>query len=210
MSQTEGSIQVASIPLEETNPALMTASTALLTTSSHDRSTPSSSPEGFRTDPPLTPEKTGEEGVFGSAIYRNLGERWSPVEEKMAAGYRLIDAQKKDIDRMSSRLVDIQNQLREKDGAVAQLYTMIEQVSPVLKQMSGWNAKLTAEEQELQNELKKVKRLLGIEEADTEHSDFGTLPSSSKEGSSSPPERPSVVSHALSDAAVVDDSHDED
>jgi len=205
MSNTEGPITVTTSPPEETPAALMTASTALMTTSSHDRSTPSSSPEGFREDPPLTPERTGEDGVFASAIYRNLSDRWAPVEEKMAAGYRLIDAQKKDIDRMTSRLVDIQNQLREKDSAVAQLYTMIEQVSPLLKQMSGWNAKLTAEEQELQQELKRVKRLLGIEETDTEE----RVDTPTQKDSSSRPEDASIHPEEAADEAPVDGNQEE-
>lgn len=204
MSNAEGPIQVTTTPSEETPAALMTASTALMTTSSHDRSTPSSSPEGFREDPPLTPERSGEEGVFGSAIYRNLGDRWAPVDEKMAAGYRLIEAQKKDIDRMTSRLVDIQNQLRDKDNAVAQIYAMIERVSPILKQMSGWNTELTAEEEQLKQELRKVKRLLGIEDTDTEERN-GTP---TQENSSSQAKNAPFDSKAVTVGAPVDGSQE--
>ena len=45
---------------------------------------------------------------------------------------------------------------------------MIERVSPILKQMSVLNTELTAEEEELKQELRKVKRLLGIKDTDTE------------------------------------------
>lgn len=109
-----------------------------------------------------------ESPAFQSPVYKNLAQPCSPVEDKMKAGYKLINDQKKDIARMMNKLADLKAAKEEKDVAINQLYQMVEQVQPLLTQLSGWKEKLTAEERELLKKLTHVRSvsLSGIPEED--------------------------------------------
>lgn len=135
----------------------------------------------FSKEPQTGSNSTG--GVFDSPIYINLASKNSSPEEKLAAGYKLVEAQKKDLEKMSNRLLEIQTQLSQKEQSVSQLYDMVEQVSPMLNQLSNWNEKLSSEESQLRAELKAVKRHLGIDGADTDFSDAGSVRATPQEGS---------------------------
>lgn len=63
----------------------------------------------------------GEPNAFESAIYKNLAGPGASLHDKVKAGYKLIDAQRKDLSKMKGKLSDLEKSVMDKSRATTQL-----------------------------------------------------------------------------------------
>ncbi|GMH33956.1 hypothetical protein BSKO_01790 [Bryopsis sp. KO-2023] len=67
------------------------------------------------------PSAVHQSPAFHSTIYRSLAEPCSPLEDKVRAGYKLIDGQRRDIARMMNKVSDLRAAHEGKQSAIEQL-----------------------------------------------------------------------------------------
>lgn len=70
-------------------------------------------------DPPRSTSSRSD--AFDSTVYRALAGPDAPLHDKVRAGYKLIDGQRRDLSRLLKKKNDLDKALGEKQTAIEQL-----------------------------------------------------------------------------------------